>query len=153
MTARTASLSIAVLIIAAAALCAQAPARDPASQAEKIFRSVMSPYCPGLLLADCPSPAAFELRADIRRRLDAGESAADIEQDLYRRFGDSIRAAPAPTGWGAVLWTAPVALAASLGLLIWLLARSRSISEPDLAGVGTDAGAEERLQDELDRIS
>jgi cytochrome c-type biogenesis protein CcmH len=151
--ARRAALSIAGVVLAAAALCAQAPPRDAASDAQKIFTSVMSPYCPGLLLADCPSPAAFELRADIRRRLDAGEPAADIERDLYRKFGDVIRAAPPPTGWGAVLWTAPaVALASTLALLIWFLARQSRAEREPLAGSG-DAGSEERLEEELDRIS
>lgn len=151
--ARTSALSIAGMLLAAAVLCGQAPPRDAASDAEKIFTSVMSPYCPGLLLADCPSPAAFELRADIRRRLDAGEPAADIERDLYRKYGDVIRATPNPTGWGAVLWTAPaVAFASTLALLVWFLARQRRDEREPLAGSG-DAGSEERLQEELDRIS
>ena len=49
---------------------------DAAVEAESraIFTEVMSPFCPGLTLADCPSPDAFTMRGDIERRLKTGES-------------------------------------------------------------------------------
>ena len=152
---RRAALIVAVMLVAAVAVPAVAQTRDSAAEAQKIFTSVMSPYCPGLLLADCPSPAAFELRANIRKRLDAGESPVDIERGLYQTYGDVIRAVPPPQGWGSVLWIAPaVALALSLGTLMWFLARSRAL---DVAGglksAPADPVMEERLQQELDEVS
>jgi cytochrome c-type biogenesis protein CcmH len=141
-----------LLLIAVTGAIARAQPRDPEAAAQRIFTSVMSPYCPGLLLADCPSPAAFELRAQILRRLEAGESAADIERDLYREFGDSIRAVPAPRGLGAVLWIAPaLVLGMTLAVLLTFLARVRPLSRPDEPIPNVDA--DPRLQDELDRLS
>lgn len=152
MTRRRAPIWIAVLIVAATAATVSAQPRDPAVEAQTIFRSVMSPYCPGLLLADCPSPAAFELRADILRRLEAGEPASDIERDLYRRFGDAIRAVPPATGWGRLLWIAPaIGLALSLAALLWFLAHSRAEDEPPRAIADPDLEA--RLQHDLEKMS
>jgi cytochrome c-type biogenesis protein CcmH len=152
MTKRRAPIWIAVLIVAATAATVPAQPRDPAAEAQTIFGNVMSPYCPGLLLADCPSPAAFELRADIIRRLEAGESPSAIERDLYRKFGDAIRAVPPAKGWGRLLWIAPaIGLALSLAALLWFLAHSRTEDEPPPAPVDHDMEA--RLQRELERMS
>jgi cytochrome c-type biogenesis protein CcmH/NrfF len=151
MTVRAARI-LAAASLALAAVPVTAQPRDPAAEAQAIFTSVMSPYCPGLLLADCPSAAAFELRADIRRRLDGGESRAAIEQDLYHRYGDVIRAVPPATGWGTVLRAAPAAaLALSLGALTWWLSRRRAVDETASAGAA-DPAIEERLQQELDEL-
>lgn len=151
MTPRRATIGIAALVVAATVAMAWAQPRDAAVDAQTIFTSVMSPYCPGRLLADCPSPAAFELRADILRRLASGETAADIERDLYRTFGDSIRAVPPARGWGRVLAVAPaIALVLSAAALLWFLAHTRSPHEP--RGVAADAAMEGRLQQELDDV-
>jgi cytochrome c-type biogenesis protein CcmH len=105
-----------------------------------------------LLLADCPSPAAFDLRADIRKRLDAGESAADIERELYYKYGDAIRAVPPARGWGRVLWVAPaVILVLSFAALAWFLARSRAQPESP-PEPNRDAALEDRLNQELDEV-
>lgn len=145
------TLLLAIAVAGVVTLTAQS--RDAASQAQTIYTTVMSPFCPGLLLADCPSPAAFELRADIRRRLDAGETADDIERELYRTYGDAIRAVPPPRGWGAVLWIAPaIAFALSLAGLFWFLADAQRI-EQEPAPPAPDAAMDERVQDELDRAS
>jgi cytochrome c-type biogenesis protein CcmH len=151
MTIRAARI-LATAAIVVTAVSATAQPRDPAAEAQKIFTTVMSPYCPGLLLADCPSPAAFELRADIRRRLDAGESPAAIERDLYHRYGEAIRAVPPPAGWGMVLRAAPVAaLALSLAVLTWFLSRRRAVDAAAPRGA-IDPAIEERLQQQLDEL-
>jgi cytochrome c-type biogenesis protein CcmH/NrfF len=54
--------------------------------AHRIFSELMSPYCPGLMLADCPSPDAFELRAEIRARLAAGDPPAQVKENIRARF-------------------------------------------------------------------
>lgn len=99
-------------------------AADPIIErdAQSIFHRVMSPYCPGLMLAACPSSLAEDLRNDIRAELKAGKVPAAIENDLHRRFGDETRAAPAFKGLGRVVWTLPLLLLAGSGwaLAAWL---------------------------------
>ena len=152
MTKRGAAIWMVVFIVITMTAAVLAQPRDPAAEAQTIFRSVMSPYCPGLLLADCPSPAAFDLRADILRRLKAGESASDIERDLYRKFGSSIRAVPPARGSGRWLWIAPaIGLVLSFGALLWFLAQSRAEDEPP--PIAADPDTEARLQEDLERMS
>lgn len=141
----------AALVVAVTVATVWAQPQDAAADAQAIFTSVMSPYCPGRLLADCPSAAAFQLRADTLRRLESGESAADVERELYLKFGDSIRAAPLARGWNRVLFVAPaIALALSGAALLWFLARRRT--EDETQAVVADAALEERLRQELDRV-
>jgi cytochrome c-type biogenesis protein CcmH len=120
-------------------------------EAGRIFSHVMSPYCPGKLLADCTSPAAADLRAEIRARLEAGEDADAVERDLYARFGDSIRAVPgAGTRTGRVLRIAPgVALLASLVAVAWYLKR-RQGNRASPREITADPELERRLERELE---
>jgi cytochrome c-type biogenesis protein CcmH/NrfF len=97
---------------------APAWAQGPSHDAAAIARTLMSPYCPGLLLADCQSSGAHDLRSEIRSRLEAGETSRDIVDDLATRFGDRIRTQPAMEGLGAVAWILPPMMGiASVSLL------------------------------------
>ena len=145
-----------LVIVAYFALAGSATANrqvdDADANAQRIFSELMSPYCPGLMLADCPSPDAFDLRAEIRARLTAGETPTEVKADLYARFGESIRATPEPREWGLLLWTAPlVVLAASFGGLAWYLAHRRPVREPE-GPPAADRELEERLADELESL-
>jgi cytochrome c-type biogenesis protein CcmH len=92
------------------------------TQANQLLSKIMSPFCPGLTLANCPSPNAETLRVAIRERLAAGEPSDAIMESLVLVYGEEVRGAPRPRGWGLVLWTLPfVALAnAAVGLVWWL---------------------------------
>jgi len=124
------------------------------TQAQQVFSHVMSPYCPGLLLADCPSPDAFTLRAEVRARLRAGEAPDAIEESLYRKFGDDIRAVPTADGSGLVLWVAPlVVFAFSLVGLAWYLSMQGTGAAPAANHhLATDPALEERLNIELEDL-
>jgi cytochrome c-type biogenesis protein CcmH len=129
------------------------------ADAMRIYSEVMSPYCPGLLLADCPSTAAFELRAEIRKRLEAGQNAAEIEAWLYEQYGDAIRAVPPARGWGLWLWVLPLMVfVLSLGAVAWFVRRGPRLDgaaaepTPGAPSESSTHGMEQRLQDELDDL-
>lgn len=90
--------------------------------ARSIYGEFMSPYCPGLLLGDCRSDQAALLRDDIRARLAAGESEAEVRQGLEDVYGEKVRAAPAGHGFGLIAWLTPfVVLAAGAGVAMrWI---------------------------------
>jgi cytochrome c-type biogenesis protein CcmH len=90
--------------------------------ARQVYDGVMSPFCPGLLLANCPSPQADSLRRAVARRAAAGESRAHLIADLVATYGDGIRAAPASRGFGLVAWLAPalVLVGGAAGVARWL---------------------------------
>lgn len=93
-------------------------------RARQLFSQIMSPYCPGRLLDDCPSGEAIKLREDIRQRLNAGQDEESIMQNLRSVYGSKVQAAPSIEGFGAVAWYAVPAFIL-LGLLlvvVWLRA-------------------------------
>src|ERR1700757_3792792 len=62
--------------------------------AHRIEGQVWSPYCPGRLLIDCPTKQADDLRAEISRRLAAGQSADDVMRWIRLNFGNEAIARP-----------------------------------------------------------
>jgi cytochrome c-type biogenesis protein CcmH/NrfF len=119
-------------------------ARETPPVARAIINETLSPFCPGLILAACPSPQADSLRKAIVRRAADGESRERIEADLYRQFGDEIRAAPSASGFGLVAWLAPalLLLVGGAGLTLWLRsARGGDGSAPSARRPLTDDAA------------
>ncbi len=101
---------------------AQAPSAEVPPAARQVYDGVMSPFCPGLLLANCPSPQADSLRRAVAARAAAGASRDQLVAELLAAYGDGVRAAPARRGFGLVAWATPlVLLAAAAGWLTrWL---------------------------------
>ncbi|MCB0338543.1 MAG: cytochrome c-type biogenesis protein CcmH [Bdellovibrionales bacterium] len=94
------------------------------AQAADISSALMSPFCPGRLLSDCPSASAAELKHKIKERLHAGESPDQIRESLLAIYGDQLRAAPSMQNFGLVAWLAPIVFLFGGGLLIFLWLRS-----------------------------
>src|SRR5262245_15817568 len=101
------------------------PAEDPESvrarAAHELARDLMSPYCPGRTLAECPSPDALAVREEIRAALRAGESPDAIRTRIEARFGDQVVGVPREK----VGWALPIlALVAGAGLVVLALRRA-----------------------------
>ncbi|HEX9727096.1 MAG TPA: cytochrome c-type biogenesis protein CcmH [Gemmatimonadales bacterium] len=103
-------------VLAAASVSAQVPGAEPTdstlraappssdvTEANKLLGTLMSPFCPGLTLANCPSAYAETLRVSVRGRLDAGEEPDSIVESLVAAFGEGMRGAPRAAGLGLVL--------------------------------------------------
>jgi cytochrome c-type biogenesis protein CcmH/NrfF len=101
-----------------------APAQAaPEDVANDISATVMSPFCPGVTLHDCPSQAAVDLRRRIVGWAEQGWSKARIVDRLETEYGPIIRAAPPTSGSGLLAWILPgLAVLGGLGCF-WLLAR------------------------------
>lgn len=123
--------------------------------AQQIIGEVMSPFCPGRILHDCPSGSATELRERIREKIKGGESAAAIFDFLYATYGDGIRASPRQRGFGLVAWLAPLVflLTGLLLIILWLRVRGTSIeSESHMAALEPlDVDLEARIRREVER--
>jgi cytochrome c-type biogenesis protein CcmH/NrfF len=109
------------MILICTALCYVACAAPVSAQ--RIEGQVWSPYCPGRLLIDCPTRQADDLRAEISRRLDRGQSADDVMRWIRLNFGNEAIARPA--GHDTILiWSFPVVLfVLGTALLIVLIRR------------------------------
>jgi cytochrome c-type biogenesis protein CcmH/NrfF len=153
-------LGVLALLFAWLLPAAGQPAGSEADkEARRIFTTVMSPYCPGQLLADCTSSAAAVLRDSIKAQLNRGRPAGEIIDELAATFGRQILALPPNQGLGRLAWLGPMAaLLASLLILFWWFRQRRSppaaepAGRPAPAGPGPDPGLRRRLEEELERF-
>lgn len=145
---------LAVLSFAHPAASQPRPADHANAEAQQLFREVMSPFCPGLTLADCPSPNAFTLRGEIEKRLESGESRDAIVAELVTKYGTQILSDPSDTPIGTVVWGVPFALAglAALGVAFVVRRATRTHALEPAVAVAGDSTLQSRLEDELDRI-
>jgi cytochrome c-type biogenesis protein CcmH/NrfF len=132
-----------------------APAADAPSWAYELAAELMSPFCPGRTLADCPSPSAASLRMWIVVQAAAGRTRADVEDELYARYGDVIRSAPRAEGFGLAAYLVPLGVFAAGGLLVaWVLRRMTRGGPPAAADAPpppADPELERLVDEELTR--
>ena len=77
--------------------------------ANEINSEIMSPFCPGLLLRDCPSEKATELKNQILTKLEKERlEKKEVISWLEQQFGSKIYSAPQMKGFGIVGWLMPV---------------------------------------------
>lgn len=92
--------------------------------ARDLESEMMSPYCPGRSLIECPSPQATELRLWIAAQEKAGLSRGEVEAQLFQQFGDQLRHSPRAEGFGLWAYLVPgLALLAGGGLVVGFLRR------------------------------
>jgi cytochrome c-type biogenesis protein CcmH len=97
----------------------------------ELERELMSPYCPGRSLIECPSPQATELRLWIQAQERAGVPRSDVEARLVQEFGDMLRHSPRAEGWGLWAYLVPaLALLAGGALVFGFLRRQAGAAAP-----------------------
>ncbi len=89
-------------------------AEDPDGWSYRLAHEIMSPWCPGLSLSDCPSTPAAELRVWIIEQERHGRTRSETEALLLESYGDTLRQTPEPQGAGLLAYAIP-ALALLLG--------------------------------------
>lgn len=124
------------MVIAAVtiALFAGAPASAaPEDVANDISMHVMSPFCPGVTLHDCPTENASELRARIVAMVEDGFTRSQILAFIENEYGVSTRATPDTSGAGLVAWVLPGLALVGGAALAWRYARrwARVPERPD----------------------
>lgn len=141
---RRVAVALACLGLMTIALPARAAPEDLAN---KISSEVMSPFCPGVTLHDCPSSEATEYRDKIVGWARGGWSEDRIMERIRSDFGPVVNATPPTEGAGIVAWLLP-ALAVLLGGIAATVAVRRWASRrPPAAGdepVAVAMGGDER---------
>ncbi|SVC17223.1 uncharacterized protein METZ01_LOCUS270077 [marine metagenome] len=145
------SVPIMLCMLTSALVSAQEATVDVEEEARALFTSIMSPYCPGSLLNECPSSQAAVLREDIRKRLSAGDTREQIEKDLIATYGEEILASPPFSGFGVLSWLGAVAIfLGGLGLAsAWLRTRRGTGVTEQAASTASDAQLHERMRAEV----
>lgn len=119
---------LATLGLPAAAIDPTEALQDPAQQAlyEDITDEVRCLVCQNQTIADSTAPLAADLRREIRRMIQEGQSENDIKDFLVERYGGFVLYTPRFQSWNIALWLAPVALLAIGGVAVVRFARNRS---------------------------
>jgi len=99
----------AVVVVVLAVVLWPSGERSDAARARALAEEFRCPECQGLSAADSSAPTARAMRADIRDRVAAGQSDAEIRQAMVDRFGESILLKPEGGGLGLLVWGLPVA--------------------------------------------
>jgi cytochrome c-type biogenesis protein CcmH len=90
---------------------------DLEARARALGRRLRCPVCRGEPIDESSSEFAERVRAEIRRRLAAGESDEAIVAELVARYGPAVDGRAPSGGWAVPLWAlGPAAVLAGLGL-------------------------------------
>lgn len=128
--------AISILLLAAGlagAVQASVDIGQPATADQReryltLVEELRCPKCQNQNLADSDSPIAADLRREIRRLLEAGNSDQQIIDFLVARYGEFILYRPAWREHTYLLWLAPAALL-GVGLMgVALVVRQRRVA-------------------------
>jgi cytochrome c-type biogenesis protein CcmH len=140
-------LAIVVVGIVAWAAWPDGGDRTARERTRDLAAELRCPDCEGLSVLDSSTSTARAIRADIRRRVDAGASDEEIRQSYVDRYGESILLNPEGEGLGVLVWGLPVlVLIVGGGGLVLALRRWRTqpamrSTDADEALVARERGA------------
>jgi cytochrome c-type biogenesis protein CcmH len=101
----------------------------PETNADRVIaisRTLKCPVCEGESVAESNADASLDIRADIAKRLDEGQSADQIRAYYAAHYGPSILLTPSSSGVSSLVWVIPViALVVSGAVLFFLFRRWR----------------------------
>jgi cytochrome c-type biogenesis protein CcmH len=143
------------LLLAMLLAAAPTPAAYEA-EARRLEAALIAPCCWRQQVSVHSSPAADQIRTEIRTRLAAGEAPALILASYEERYGTAILAEPPARGSNWILYLVPpIVLVASGGLLVFVVRRFSRTSpgalpaRPGEAEPPGDERIRQALEDEL----
>ncbi len=78
------------------------------SDATELMETLRCIQCQGQSIADSDAPIAAAMRAEVRQRVDMGESTESIRSLMIARYGEWVSFEPKADGGGLLLWLAPL---------------------------------------------
>lgn len=132
---------ILLLALAAPALAVQPDEvlPDPAleARARQISQKLRCPICQGENIDESNAAISRDLRLYVRERLVAGDSDAQVIDNVVDRFGEFVLFEPRTTGANLFLWLAGPLMALVALLVAWGFLRGRAqapaMAAPDLS--------------------
>jgi cytochrome c-type biogenesis protein CcmH len=138
-----------VTVFALVVVATRGPAHPPTfpERVNAIASNLRCPVCQNLSVADSPSELARDIRAEIGRRLRAGQTKEQIDAFFVAKFGRWILLTPDAGGIGLVAWLAPAIAIAAGGLVAWAVVLHRRRRPLPADGIDpaepTDPGADD----------
>lgn len=110
----------------------------------RVADQLRCPVCRSQSVLESSSTLAREMKAEIRRRLAAGESPEEVKAYFVSRYGEWILLRPPAEGLNLMVYVLPPLLLVGGGLLVWALLRRWSPRAPARAGTDGDRGRPDR---------
>jgi cytochrome c-type biogenesis protein CcmH len=129
--ARGSALTLGLAALVAAGAVVLAASRGPSTPAtfegrvQQVASTLRCVVCQNLSVADSPAPLAQQMRAEIARRLRAGQTSAQVQDYFVGRYGQWILLAPRARGLGVLPWAAPAAALVAGALALATVLRRR----------------------------
>jgi cytochrome c-type biogenesis protein CcmH len=154
-------LSFLLAVAIAPAVAYAQPSLPDAADRERLARQieteVIAPCCWSQQVSQHQSPVATEIRADIRRRLAAGQTHDQILDAYVAAYGQRILAVPPASGFNYLLFAVPPLLFFATAILVIGFARRASrrgqvalATAPAIPPADIEPGQfEQQLDDEL----
>ncbi|MEX6503028.1 cytochrome c-type biogenesis protein [Pseudomonas zhanjiangensis] len=118
----------------------------------QLTEELRCPKCQNQNIADSNAPIAMDLRAEIYRMLEEGQSNEQIVEFLVDRYGDFVLYKPPVSGRTLLLWYGPAALLIGGFVLLGVIVLRRR-SKGSKARDGLSADERQRLADLLNQAS
>ncbi len=132
-------------------------AADPQAlerEARQLETKLMAPCCWAQQVSLHQSPAADEIKRNIRRLLAEGKTSDQVLDVYVAEYGDRILSEPPARGFSRLIYVAPwVFLVGSVGLVVMVIRRLRAVSpapaRTEQAAASPDEAEAERIDEEL----
>jgi cytochrome c-type biogenesis protein CcmH len=134
-----------VVVVALAVVLWPHGSQSPAARAHDLETQFKCPECQGLSVADSQAPTSRAIRADIKRRIKAGQSDEEIRGAYVDTYGESILLTPQDSGVSLLVWILPIVVLA-MGATGIVLVLRRNRDQPHLPATEADARLVEREQ-------
>lgn len=121
---------VVVGVVAMGVVLTAGPDPEAVPTADQVAGRMMSPFCPGLTLDECPSDQANRLRGEVETLVATGATNREVDEWIVDNFGEVALASPN----SSVAWIAPPLLAvAGLATVLLVLRRKPRAEEPSPA--------------------
>jgi cytochrome c-type biogenesis protein CcmH len=134
-----------VVVVALAVVLWPNGSQSPSARAHDLETQLKCPECQGLSVADSQAPTSRAIRADVKRRINEGQSDEQIRQAYVDTYGESILLTPQDSGVSLIVWILPIVVLA-LGATGIVFALRRNRGEPHLHATDADERLVEREQ-------
>lgn len=124
-----AGAALATLLLGTGTAHATLPVDPDADRLHALTAELRCLVCQNESLADSTAPLALDLKREIRARMAAGDSDAQITTFLVERYGDFVTYRPPWSARTLLLWLGPLGLLGLGGALLWRHLRADTAAE------------------------